>query len=179
MRARSKVIGLLLTATITAAGCGPVLKVERVPMTTNSINGLAVRMNTPHRVLSVFRERPGGGGVVEYEETVMLPSTREMYVVNYNGALFFSNELQVELYPSTTLKRVKITSDPQVDDALKALADAATNAGSAVQTLNPPDQTTTPGASLTAKFCKQALRANLRAIAAGEELPYPDVTSCP
>ena len=109
----------------------------------------------------------------------MVPSTREMYVVNYTGALFFSNELQVELYPSTTLKRVKITSDPQVDDALKALADSATNVGTTIQAVNPSETQRTAGERLTAQFCKQAIRANLAAIAAHQDLPYPDVTSCP
>lgn len=176
----------LLAAAIAslALSCSAKLEVCRVPVEELSkINGLVVNHGEQHEVIAVFPKKPDDRHKLSESKTqVFLPSATEVHEIDYSGALFSTRRLEVELHPYSTLKRVKVTSSSSVDSDLTALAAAtksAAEAAKAIEEANKPGEVEDPLEAENDAFLQEIrnlmLRANLRALKAGEPLPYPDI----
>ncbi len=91
------------------AGCAALETRRLATSDLSEIDGLAVNQTVPYGLVALFPEVPGSSAIAREAGTAMLPSPQELYVVDYTGALFTSRTLEVELYPDTTVKRVKMS----------------------------------------------------------------------
>lgn len=175
----------LLIATV-LPGCSS-LDIERIaaPEPGDCVPGLVVNVNTPHQVVALFEPEPGARPV-RVATRELLPSMSEYYAIDYTGGLFTTRELQVELHPDSTLKRVKLASEVEAEEQLTGIAEALTGVGSAVGDLRaaraaakaadePKDPVVAESEELERQIRLLMLKANKEAVARGEPLPYPDL----
>lgn len=176
-------IAAIAIAFSSTAGCGATLSAHRMalPATSKRLSGLAVNQNVPHTVIAVFPKGADADETAVYETRQMLPSWKELYVVGYRGQLFTTRELQVELHPNTTLKRVKVGSEAQTEQLFTDLTNVATQATAIRATLknekqDPQDKA---NADTAKKLCTDMLNTNAADASAGRALTYEGLTACP
>lgn len=174
------VLGVCLPLVL--GGCGATLLVNRMPADADAkrLDGLVVNQNEPHSVIAVFPKMPGGSDLAEFRASMMLPSNKELYVIGYRGQLFTTRNLEVELHPDTTLKRVKVGSEAFTEEAFADLTSAAAGAAG-IKAIADADKTEQEEQNEDAAkdLCANMLQKNKEASEVAAELPYPTVLSCP
>lgn len=177
----SRLVGLAGTLALT--GCAS-LSVQRYQLTnlqdSPRTNGLVVSVSEPHQVIAVFPTEPGSGEFVEYQNSMSLPALDEYYVIGYEGDLFYSRELQIELNSDSSLKRVKLSSTSTAAEDLQSIGTALQGVKTELKEIHeskktPPNATDTKSEDLRREIVNKMLEANRDAVANGQPPPYNDV----
>ncbi len=153
------------------------MEVHRVPSGAK-VNGLRVQVAEPHTVVAVLRGKDGTPVLQKTE--LSLPVADEQYDLGFNGALFATREIAVELNATGGMKKYSFGTDSNVDEALKSIASAASSVGAIrkdIESANTPAATPDPldqaNDELRRQIINDMLKANQAAAAAGAPLPYP------
>lgn len=171
---------LALVAILSLSSCGAQLNVRRIPAgQLDQVQGLVLNQNAPQEVVAVFPSAPGSKELVERRTTAFFASTNEYVELQYEGALFATRGLEVELHPDSSLKRAKITSTSTLASDLEGLTEATTSIREELEAYEErneePDALDEQNDALRRELLNLMLQANIDAHLAGETLPYPEV----
>ena len=177
-------VGVILVAMM-IAGCSSGLTTSRIGANAlnnqSKLNGLVTNVSKPHVVVAVLPKRPGASEFEVVATSMPLPADDEYYVVGYQGALFATRELQVDLNSDTTVQRVKLSSQSTAATDLESIATALDTAKADVkeikedQAARKKDPVAEANADLKEETINLMLKANRDAILAGKDLPFPDI----
>ena len=172
MRNSTRLAAIALVGLNMACGSMQVMRVSPGA----DVNGLRVQMPEPHLVLAVIR---GSDGKPIYQSVnKSLVAKDEQYEFDFEGALFVTREIAVEMSPSGTVKKYSFTTDSNIDEALKSASQAAASAGKIRKDVKDseaedPDPLEKENAELRTQIINDMLLANETAAKAGLALPYP------
>lgn len=154
-----------------------VRKLSRADLANPVLDGVVVQIPALYDVVSVLVD-PAGKRVLK-GTSLSLPADDEFLEVGFKGGTFRSQELTVALHPNGALAQYKLTSTERVSDTAQQVADASKSFNDALDALAEANKPSAPVDPLIAEneqlqrqLLNAMLRANLDAIARGEDPPF-------